>query len=193
MRRYKLLAWTQRPRARVQPCIRIDLIIALSWQIASTPCARAFSPVHTRSLLLAAISSGAALKNPTTLDTQTLTGPPHLPNMRFLCKVPAPRASVSTIGKNEENPAARQPARASSHKIPAPRRARAPRFLFAAAVMVLLLLFFFFSSLPATFYVAGGALCGPGRARRAGDDYTCLFNTKGSKTNTVIRRQPRAL
>lgn len=27
----------------------------------------------------------------------------------------------------------------------------------------------------------------------AADDYTCLFNTKGSKTNTVIRRQPRAL
>ena len=31
------------------------------------------------------------------------------------------------------------------------------------------------------------------RSALSGDDYTCLFNTKGSKTNTVIRRQPRAL
>lgn len=29
---------------------------------------------------------------------------------------------------------------------------------------------------------------GGGREKGGGDDYTCLFNTKGSKTNTVIRR-----
>lgn len=29
------------------------------------------------------------------------------------------------------------------------------------------------------------------RYRRGNDDYTCLFNTKGSKTNTVIRRGDR--